>query len=191
MPRCDSDVKDVHSRITRANCSFEARCSFHRNYKYIFSFLFFIFILLTLFFVLSHTLVHAHFNHFFFKIYIYIFLFLTSIERYENIPDQLFSTMKEYLNDHFPKAHKEFLRLLFSLLVKISAQSSVNMMNTENIIRCLAPTIGCTPRILHYFLVNYNDIFWESKSIYVVYIFYSEMQVIIENSFMVIIYSLI
>lgn len=68
--------------------------------------------------------------------------------------------VKKVINQ-LPKPNYIFFKLLMSLLYSILQQSEINMMNSDNIIRCIVPTMKCGPQIVAISFNNYPYIFRE------------------------------
>jgi len=75
---------------------------------------------------------------------------------------KLLESMKSII-DQLPTENLSILKLLIQLLSLVITHSDVNMMTTDNVIKCIVPSVGCIPAIFGYTIANYDYFFVETS----------------------------
>eukprot|EP01120_Amphizonella_sp_Union-15-10_P014209 TRINITY_DN6817_c0_g1_i2.p1 TRINITY_DN6817_c0_g1~~TRINITY_DN6817_c0_g1_i2.p1 ORF type:complete len:473 (+),score=94.10 TRINITY_DN6817_c0_g1_i2:102-1520(+) len=76
---------------------------------------------------------------------------------------RLIKDLKTILNS-LPKANYDLLRYLIDFLKRVVEREQKNLMNIDNLIKCIVPTVGCSPAFFYYPLIHYQFFFGDSVS---------------------------
>jgi len=91
------------------------------------------------------------------------------LAQYKQERNEEHGTTKQLLEDlrgvifNLPRPNFIVFQILIIILTHVVQNSEINMMNIDNIIKCIAPTVGCFPALFYYPLVNSEFFFGESK----------------------------
>jgi len=67
----------------------------------------------------------------------------------EKPEEQILSDLRDVILN-LPEPNLSILKYLIQFLLRITEKSYINKMTTDNIIKCIVPTVGCTPAIFFF-----------------------------------------
>jgi len=84
--------------------------------------------------------------------------YIISNESGEKPEELILSDLRDVILN-LPEPNLSILKYLIRFLLLITEKSDINKMTTDNIIRCIVPTVGCTPAIFSLPMKNYEFFF--------------------------------